>query len=174
MKEKIKNSLYGLGGIGFVVLIITGFALLIIGGAKLFELIYPILEKISSFTWGIVWLLVVLSIVPRFRNFTGNGIVFGTYIGGAIFWLICFYVTYSLWGFFGIFIGVLFFGLGVFLTAVLALLFDAQLIGALSFIFILLQILLLRYLGFWIITKCKPKQKLETDEVESKQSSEVE
>ena len=112
MKKKIKDFLYGVGGIGFLVLIIAGFSLLIIGGAKLFELIYPILERISSFTWGIVWLLVILSIVPRFRNFTGNGIVFGTYIGGAIFWLLCFYVTYSLWGLLGIFIGVLFFLLG--------------------------------------------------------------
>ena len=173
MKEEIKKFLYGLGGIGFILLIITGFLLLIIGGAKLFELIYPILLRINSFTWSIVWLLVILSIVPRFRNLTGSGIVLGTYINGAIFWFLCFYVTYSLWGLLGIFIGVLFFGLGIFLTAVLALLFDAQFIGALDFIFILLQILLLRCLGIWIITKHKPKQKLEMNEVESKQISET-
>ena len=85
MKEKIKNFFYGLGGIGLIILIIVGFALLIIGGAKLFELLYPILEMVSSITWSIVWLLLLLSIVPRFRNFTGHGIVLGTYIGGAIF-----------------------------------------------------------------------------------------
>ncbi len=160
MKEKIKDFLYGLVGIGFFVLIIVGFALLIIGGAKLFEFLYPTLERISSITWGIVWLLVFLSIVPRFRNFTGSGIILGTYIGGAIFWLLCFYVTYSLWGFLGIFVGVLFFGLGVIFTAILALIFDGQFMGALTFIFISLQILLFGYLGFWITTKYRPKPEL--------------
>jgi hypothetical protein len=38
MKEKIKDFLYGLGGIGFIVLIITAFSLLIIGGASYLNL----------------------------------------------------------------------------------------------------------------------------------------
>ncbi|MCD6528384.1 hypothetical protein J7K44_01975 [bacterium] len=164
MKEKIKDFLYGLGGIGFIVLLIVGFSLLIIGGAKLFEWIYPILEKISIFTWGVVWLLVILSVVPRFRKFTGNGIVLGTYIGGAIFWLLCFYVTYSLWGLLGIFIGVLFFGLGVFVTAILALLFSGQFLQALFFVLNLATIYLLRALGMWIVTKYKPKKELTIEE----------
>jgi hypothetical protein len=49
MKEKIKDFLYGIGGIGIIVLAILSFLLLIIGGAKLFELLSPILEKISAF-----------------------------------------------------------------------------------------------------------------------------
>jgi len=157
MNEKLKDSLYGLGGIGLFILIIAGFGLLIFGGAKLFEVFYPILERIDTFVWGIVWLLIFLSMVPRFRNFTGNGIVIGTYIGGAIFWLLCFYVTYSLWGFFGIFLGVIFMGVGVFFTAVLALIFDGQFSSALYFGFILVQIYLFRLLGAWIITKYRPK-----------------
>lgn len=160
MGNKFKDFLYGLGGVGIIILIVGAFVLLIIGGAKLFEILYPILEKISTFVWGVVWLLIILSVIPRLRNFTGNGIVLGTYLGGAIFWLLCFYVTYSLWGFLGIFIGVLFMGLGVFFTAVLALIFDGQLMGALGFAFILIQIYLFRYLGAWIITKYKPSNKL--------------
>lgn len=169
MGNKIKDFLYGLGGIGFMILIIGGFVLLIMGGAKLFEVLYPALEKISTIIWGIVWFLIFLSLAPRLRNFTGNGIVLGTYLGGAIFWLLCFYVTYSLWGFLGIIIGVLFLGLGVFFTAILALLFDGQFMGALGFIFILIQIYLFRHLGAWIITKYRQKQELkELNEPESK------
>lgn len=153
MIGKIKNIGYGALGIGLFALFVVAFALLIFGGAKLFEILYPILEGISSITWGVVWLLLLLSVVPRFRNFTGSGIVLGTYIGGAIFWLLCFYVTYQLWGFLGIFVGILFFGLGVFITATLALIFDGQLMGALGFAFILAQIFLLRFLGYWIISK---------------------
>jgi len=171
MKEKIKDFLYGLGGIGFVVLIITAFSLLIIGGAKLFEFISPILEKISIFTWSIVWLLVILSIVPKFRKFTGNGIVLGTYIGGAIFWFLCFYITYSLWGFLGVLIGALFLGLGVYFTAILALLFNAQFLQALLVIFTIIQIFLLRRLGFWIIAKYKPKEESNLKENLSEEES---
>lgn len=158
MNEKFKDFLWGLGGIGFVILIIGSFGLLIIGGTKLFETLYPTLETIISFVWAIVWLLVFLSIVPRFRNFTGNGVIIGTYIGGTIFWLLCFYITYSLWGILGVFIGVIFMGLGVFFTAILALLFDGQFSTAFYFVFILIQIYLVRYLGAWILTKYRPQQ----------------
>jgi len=153
MIEKIRNIGYGVLGYGFAILIFVAFGLLIVGGAKLFEAIYPFLEGVSSITWGIVWLLLLLSVVPRFRNFTGSWIVVGTYIGGAIFWLLCFYVTYSLWGLIGIFVGVLFFGLGVFFTALLALIFDGQFMGALGFAFVLAQIFFFRYIGYWIISK---------------------
>lgn len=158
MISKVKNTLWGFLGIGIFILVIIAFSLLVIGGAKLFELLYPVLENISSFTWGIVWLLLFLSLIPRLRNFTGNGIVIGTYIGGAIFWLLCFYITYSLWGLLGIFVGVLFMGLGVFFTAVLALLFSGQFGAGFYFIFILVQIYLFRLLGAWIISKYKPKK----------------
>jgi hypothetical protein len=159
MKEKIKDFLYGIGGIGIVVLTILSFSLLIIGGAKLFELLSPILEKISAFIWSIVWLLIILSIVPRFRKFTGNGILLGTYLGGAIYWLLCFYITYSLWGVLGILIGVFFLGLGVYFTAILALLFSSQFVQALIIALGVAQIFFLRWLGYWIITKYKPSQK---------------
>ncbi len=155
MIEKLKDIGYSVLGIGFFILFIIAIALLIIGGVKLFETLYPILEGISTVIWGIVWLLLLLSIVPRFRNFTGSGIILGTYVGGAIFWLLCFYVTYQLWGFIGIFVGVLFFGLGVFFTALLALIFDGQFMGALGFAFVLAQIFFFRFLGYWIISKYK-------------------
>ncbi|MFA5169129.1 MAG: hypothetical protein WC420_00065 [Candidatus Paceibacterota bacterium] len=166
MINNIKNSLYNFLGIGIFVLVIVAFSLLIIGGAKLFEVLYPFLEGTSSFIWGIVWLLIFLSIVPKFRNFTGNGIVIGTYLGGAIFWLLCFYITYSLWGLLGIFVGVLFMGLGVFFTAILALLFSGQFSPAFYFIFVLVQIYLVRLLGFWIISKYKLKESMHSDIVE--------
>jgi len=165
MIEKIKDVGYGVLGFGFMILFFVAVALLIIGGAKLFEVLSPVLEGISTVTWGIVWLLLLFSVVPRFRNFTGGGIILGTYVGGAIFWLLCFYVTYQLWGFLGIFVGVLFFGLGVFFTAVLALLFDGQLMGALGFGFVLAQIFVFRYLGYWIMSKYKSALEVPTRNV---------
>jgi len=157
--EKIKQLGGFFLGYGVFAVIIIGFVLLVVGGAELFEVIYPVLAKIGFFIWGIVWLLVIISLVSRWRNFTGAGIIIGPYIGGAIFWLLGFYTTYVLWGIFGILIGVVMFGLGVVLTAFLALLFDGQITGAFYFLFIALQILLLRYLGFWIMSKYRPQVK---------------
>jgi uncharacterized membrane protein HdeD (DUF308 family) len=159
MKEKIKNFLYGIGGVGFILLIVGTLSLLIVGGAKLFEFLSPILEKISFFVWGVVWLFIILSLVPRLRKFTGNGILLGTYIGGAIYWLLCFHITYSLWGVAGILLGVLFLGLGVYFTAILALLLKAQFILAAVIAFGVAQIFFLRWFGYWIITKYKPPKK---------------
>jgi MFS family permease len=158
MKEKISNFLYGLVGLGLFILPIVAFILLIVGGAKLFESLYPILEKISILVWSIVWLLVIISFVPGVRKFTGSGIILGTYIGAAILWFLCFYITYSLWGILGILIGVIFLGLGVYFTAILALLFNGQFLQAFSIVFNLAQILFLRWLGFLIITKHKPAE----------------
>src|SRR3989344_2582453 len=142
MKEKIKDSLWGIAGIGFFILIITAFVLLIMGGARLFEILNPVLELIGGLTWGII--------------FTGSGIVLSTYLVGAIIWFSSFYITYSLWGFLGIFIGVLFFGLGVFFTAILALMFNGEFGSALFLIIALTLLYLIRMLGYHIISRHKP------------------
>ena len=159
MEEKIKNFLHGLGGVVLFALTIVTFLLLIIGGVKLFEWLYPFLEKINVFVWSVVWLLVFLSIIPGFRLITGSGIVIGTYIGAAIFWFLSFYITYSLWGIVGLFVGVGFLGLGVYFTAILALLFKGLFKQAVFFIFNLISIFLLRTFGLWIATKYKSKRK---------------
>lgn len=158
--NNIKSFLSGLGGIGFGVLIIGSFFLLIVGGAKLFEVVNPVLETIGTIVWGIIFLLILLSVVPRFREFTGGWIVIGTYIVGAIVWFTCFFITYSLWGFFGIFIGVMMFGLGVFFTAILSLIFDGQLAAAFIISITLTIIYLMRMFGYWIISKHKTRIKL--------------
>lgn len=158
MKEKIKDSLWGMAGIGFFILMIATFVLLIMGGAKLFEILNPVLEMIGGITWGIIFLLLILSIVPGFRNFTGNGVVLGTYLVGAIIWFSSFYITYSLWGFLGIFVGVIFLGLGIFFTAILALIFNGE-FGAAIILTITLSILyFLRWLGLKILEKYRPKR----------------
>ena len=158
MKEKIKDSLWGMAGIGFFILIVTAFVLLIMGGAKLFEILNPVLELIGSITWGIIFLLLILSIVPSFRNFTGNGIVLGTYLVGVIIWFSSFYITYSLWGFLGIFVGVIFLGLGIFFTAILALIFNGEFGAAILLTITLVLIYFLRWAGLSIIEKYRPKK----------------
>ena len=156
MWYKIKDSLYSFLGISFAVLIVGSIMLLITVGAKLFEILNPILENIGFLTWIAITLLMLLSIVPRLRSFTGQWIIVGTYIIGTIIWFSSFYITYVLWGLLGIFIGVFFFGLGIFFTAILALIFDGQLTTSLILIISIAIVYLFRMFGYWIITKYRP------------------
>ncbi len=161
----MKSFFSSLAGIGLSILIIIAFGLLIAGGAHLFEIIYPFLERVNYIVWGIVWILIILSIAPKLRRFTGSGIVALTYVGGAIFWLLSFYTTYSLWGLLGIIIGVLFLGFGVFFTAILALLFDGQFLGAFYFALSLFFIYLFRWIGYKINSKYHSSKLSAVDEL---------
>ena len=60
-----------------------------------------------------VLLLLPLSIFKKLRGFTGTGIMFSSFLFGAVTWLLGLVVTYSLWGGFAVIVGVLFMGVGV-------------------------------------------------------------
>lgn len=160
MLEKFKE--WGWGALG--ILIFLGFSLvtvaLVVGGTWLTETYYNVFQIINGVVTAVILILIVLSVFPRFRAFTGSGIVIGTWIWGALFWLFCLTVTYEFWGFLGIFVGVIFFGVGVFVTALLALLFDGQISSALFLLLNLAVIFAIRYLGAWITTKHRTKHEV--------------
>jgi len=159
----------GFARLGYLILTVLGFALIIIeiiGHVRLFETFYPYLKTILKGLHNIVFLLIVLSIVPRLRTFTGTAIIIlGVYASVAILWLLCIYTTYSLWGFLGVIIGLIVFGflkfplyffrripfLGVFPTAIIALLFDGQFDQAFSVISDILLIIICVYYGSMIL-----------------------
>lgn len=89
------------------------------------------------------------------RTYTGTGITLATFIWGAIFWLFSLFITYQLWGLLGVIAGIMFFGLGVFATAFLALIFDGQASGAFLILLNLIVIYGIRMLGNWIASKQK-------------------
>ena len=158
MIKKIKDSGGVLLGLGFFVSVSVAFAFIIIGGAKLFELIFPILIWVNFIVWSVVSLLLLFSVVPRFRDFTGKGICLGAFISLVMLWFFSIYATYTLWGFVGIFIGIVLAGFGFFFTAILALLFNGEFREALMFALNILVNIAILYLGFWIITKHRLKQ----------------
>ncbi|MDQ3089792.1 MAG: hypothetical protein M3Q24_01390 [bacterium] len=153
MLEKIKNLWGILLGITVFVLMISIAIGFLEGGVWAFEAFYKYIEKINGFVFYFIIFLILLSVIPKIRIYTGAGIVYGTYLWGALFWLTSLYVTYTFWGFWGILIGIFLMGVGIFATAILALLFNGEGGTALIMLVSLIIIYAIRILGGWIITK---------------------
>ena len=64
--------------------------------------------------------LLPLSLVRRLRPYTGGLIYMSSWLFGLVTWLFGFVITYSLWGGFAVIIGLVFFGVGVVFTGVIA------------------------------------------------------
>lgn len=112
-----------------------------------------LLGTINAIIIGLIILLFLLAIVPKLRMVAGVGIVYASSIWIFLYWLNCLAITYALWGFVGSFIGIILFGFGVFITAILAVLFTGQWGGALSIVITLLVMFVARFLGALIATK---------------------
>jgi hypothetical protein len=65
-------------------------------------------------------ILLPLSIFKRLRGFSGGGIFFSSFVFGLVAWLLGFILTYSIWGGWAVFVGILFLGGGVVPIALLA------------------------------------------------------
>ena len=158
--EQLKNFGGLLVGLVFFLLLISVPILFIFGGIRIFKILIEnrIVEWINGVAFLSITLLLILSLFSRLRLMTGNGLIVVTYIEGAVLWLICLYLTYIIWGLFAVFVGLLFFGIGIFPVAILALLFNGQFLIAFMLILSLAIIYGLRLLGVWIISKHSPTQ----------------
>jgi len=155
--NKIKDI--GWAGLGLIIMVFL-FVLIVFfvkGGVWIFVNFYGFIQVIDRWVFAIIALLLVLSVIPKFRLFTGFGIYYLTYIWGAFFWLFCLFITYEYWGLFGIFIGIILAGIGVFLTSFLAILLDGQFFDAFMIVLNLILIYTIRSLGYWIASKYKNK-----------------
>jgi len=155
MKEKFEVlGGAGLGIIGLVFSIVV-FAFLVNGGVWLFENFHELFQTISNWVFLIVLVLVVASLIPTIRAFTGVAIAYLTLVWGLFFWLFCLFITYELWGFLGVFFGLVFAGVGVFATAFFAVLFEGEFALAFFTLLNLAIIYFVRMLGYWIASKHK-------------------
>jgi hypothetical protein len=156
--EKIKNFGWGTLGVVFMAVMVVASVFMIKGGAWVFANYYDLFQTINGWVWIIVLLLLVLSVIPSIRIHTGLGIYYGTHIWGAFFWLFCLFVTYELWGLFGVLVGLVFAGVGVFATALIAVLLEGEGMVALMIALNLAIIYGVRMLGYWIATKHREKE----------------
>ncbi len=153
MLERIKE----IGGIGsgliLMVFVFAGIILFVKGSFWVLLNLFDLFAAINTWVFGLILLLVFISVVPKMRIYTGLGIHYLTYIWGALFWLLCLGITYQYWGIIGILVGIIFLGLGVFFTAFLVALFNGGIMAALMIVLNLAMIYGVRALGYWITTK---------------------
>ncbi len=127
MGETLKRyGNYAFAGVAFLAFLCIP-ALFILGSAWAAR---HLLEPLATACWVatsmIVFVLLPLSIVRRFRGFTGGAIFMLSYLFGLVTWLLSFILTYDLWGLWAVIVGLLFLGGAILPFALLATLFKGM------------------------------------------------
>ena len=125
MLAKLKSagafSLMTVGMLATFALPFLVLGLLFRGAAWMSEHVLPFLADLGGLVFAIdLFILLPLSASRRLRQHTGGWIYLSSYLFGVVTWLFGFILTYALWGAWGVFAGLIFFGVGVVPTAMLA------------------------------------------------------
>ena len=152
--ETLKNvgyALFGLLGLA----ILFGLTMIFIVGATAASLwVEKWIPVVFLTNLGLaVLVLGPLSLIPPARVITAFGFLIVSYVFGAMMWCNGLAVTYMAWGLTGVFIGLMFAGVGIVPVGMLAALVQgdwADLIGLVIFIILTFG---LRALAFWLATK---------------------
>lgn len=127
MWEKIKEGSYGVLGCGGLIVMISLVVVFLEGAVYIGERILPFLASVVGWlTLLFVVILLPLGFIKRTKSFAGKGTFFFSYISGFTLWFYAALVTYYLWGFLALFIGLALAGVGVLPVAILAALFQTE------------------------------------------------
>jgi hypothetical protein len=111
--------------LGLVVLALLAAFLFIQGGLWLSQALYPLLVSVSGLTLAVViFLLLPNAIFSSTPRFAGGGMLIASYVFGASLWVWSFLITYMLWGWVGLAIGLFMAGVGVVPLAMIATLLN--------------------------------------------------
>jgi hypothetical protein len=127
MKEKLKTAGSVLLGIAISAGLLLLAVFIIKGGLWLSQIIYPWLETIFAIAFfGSILLFLPLAFIRKTRGFSAVGLLVASYVFGATLWVWAFLLTYSIWGFTALLIGLFMAGVGVVPIAMLATLFNGE------------------------------------------------
>lgn len=169
MKEKFKMIGGFACGILFMVAAITIAAFLIEGGVWLSEKLLPLMSVATGWAFtACIFILVPLAVFHRTRGYAGVGLLVASYIFGLMLLMTGLVLTYTLWGFTAVFVGVLLLGVGVVVTAVLATVFNGIWSALLLLIFLVFLTYGTRLMAFYVIERCEgqlPEHDLDFEQV---------
>ena len=159
MWDKLKSAGVVVAGIAIFIGLLLLSGLFIYVSAWVGEKIYPWLAGVYGLTFGVViFVLLPFAFFRKTRVVSGIGMMISSYVFGLTLWVWGLLLTYNLWGFFAVFIGLFIFGVGVVPIAMLATLFKGMwpTLGDL----VLLTVLTFgtRFAGVWITSKAKLDQ----------------
>lgn len=154
-------------GILIISAVITIVILFFYGAAWVGEKIIPVLEWIGVITF---FLLVIvgtpLAFFRKTRIITGGGWYCWSCLMGITLWLCCLIATLQLWGVVAAIAGIIFLGVGIFATGLLAAAFHGEWSLFRDFIITLIIVFVARAIGTWLMIKSEPKEKvIELEEV---------
>ncbi len=115
--------------------------------------IYPSTNKLSGICFFIVLFTLPFAFIKKLRRFVGTLVFVSSYVFGLNLWLFSTLITYSLWGVFGLLIGLIIFGVGVVPIAFLSSAFKGLWSTVSDIIFGLILTFGTRMLGLFIISK---------------------
>lgn len=99
----------------------------IYGGVWLSVRVYPVLVTVSSITMAVtLFVLLPNAFFSATPKFAGTGMIVASYVFGATAWVWSFLLTYMLWGWLGLALGLFFAGIGVVPLAMLATLLNGM------------------------------------------------
>lgn len=153
--------------IGFILLV----AMLLNGASWALETFSGVIEAIHNVTFLLIVLLIVVSIIPKIRAYTGWGINALADVSLALLWFTALVITYELWGLLGVIVGFFFFGVGVFLAAMIAMSLAGGIAAAGLMLASIVLLLLMKVLGVWIMSKHKYDEDSSRSQVEQLPSS---
>lgn len=167
-KEKIIESVASLG-----VLIIQGSGAVIAILAVIFLFQGNLLEKAMSFIlllnsingfffYLFLFVLLPLAIFKKTKLYSGIAMFFLSYLFGLALWIYSAIITYLFWGWFGLIVGIVLVGVGVFPVAVLASIFNGEWIILVNLIFGVAATFGIRFLGLYLINKTDTDQQTAT------------
>jgi len=156
--SKIGEGILGAGGcllyIVFFIIIIFIAGLIINGVAWLSAVLFPWLSLITILaTLFTILILLPLTIFKKTRNFSGSAMIIISFIFGLTLWIWAFLLTYILWGFFALFIGLFLFGVGVVPIAILATAFNGMWSTFAQLILLIFMTFGSRRLGIYLVVK---------------------
>lgn len=154
MWEKLKSL--GGGAVGILLFIAFGLlgAMLLKGSVWLSETALPFFKEAASIGFYVILLILLpLSLIKKLRGITGSLIFLASYLFGITVWLWSVLVTYTLWGWFGLSVGLFIMGIGVLPIAILAAMFKGMWSLAFSLVIMIAITYGARVLGFYIAEK---------------------
>jgi len=149
--QNIGGAIIGL----FALVAIVVIPVAVIGGAVwLSAQLYPWLLALNGLTFVLtVCVLLPNAIFSSTPRFAGNGMVVPYYVFGVTLWVWSLLLTYALWGFLGLLVGLVMAGVGVVPLAMLATLFNGMWSHLGQLVLLLVIALAVRMWGFALLEK---------------------
>lgn len=157
-----------LKGIGEVILGIGGFLLLVLMGALLLNGTVWVGEHVIQWLMDLGWwvlaidlfILLPFGLFRKTGMFGGLAMYYSSFVFGLTLWFLGLLLTYFAWGFLGVIIGLVIFGVGVVPVAMLAMLLHGEFFSLLVLVVLTVLTFGSRALGIYLAARAEEKNEI--------------